>query len=125
MYDPQSTSSGSIMPAYQWLVRDELDRSNITGKLEAMVALGVPYSEEDIANANENMDAQALKIEQNLYFDPDFASNYEADKASAKANGERFVNMRDREIVALIAYLQRLGTDIKIKETNEVISQNQ
>ena len=90
-----------------------------------MVSLGVPYTNEDIANATKNMDAQALKIEQNLYSDPDFASSYEADKAYAKKNGEHFVNMRDREIVALIAYLQRLGTDIKIKETNEVISQNQ
>jgi cytochrome c oxidase cbb3-type subunit I/II len=125
MYDPQSTSSGSIMPAYQWLVRNELDRSNITGKMEAMVTLGVPYTVTDIANATKSMDDQALKIERNLYSDPDFASNYEADKVSAQKNGETFINMRDREIVALIAYLQRLGTDIKIKETNEIISQNQ
>lgn len=71
MYDPQSTSSGSIMPAYQWLVRDEHDRSNIKAKMEAMVTLGVPYTEEDIANAEQSMDVQATKIEKNLYTDPD------------------------------------------------------
>ena len=124
MYDPQSTSSGSIMPAYQWLVRDEHDRNGIQGKMEAMVTLGVPYTEEDIANAHGDMDAQAAKIEKNLYTDPDFAKRYEADKKYAADNGEDFIEMKDREIVALIAYLQRLGTDIKVKETNETISQN-
>lgn len=59
-----------------------------------------------------------------MYSDPDFAKSYEADKKSAAEKGEDFVEMKDREIVALIAYLQRLGTDIKIKETDEVISQN-
>jgi len=37
----------------------------------------------------------------------------------AKANRESFVPMKDREVVALIAYLQRLGTDIKVKETQK------
>jgi cytochrome c oxidase cbb3-type subunit I/II len=115
MYDPQSTSSGSIMPAYQWLVRNRLDRSDIESKMEAMVSLGVPYSADDISNARQNMDAQALQIEKNLYSDPDFAKSYEADKKEALGAGEPFVEMRDREIVALIAYLQRLGTDIKVK----------
>ncbi len=124
MYDPQSTSSGSIMPSYSWLVRDKHDRSNIQGKMEAMVTLGVPYSEEDIANAEADMAAQSAKIEQNLYADPDFAKTYEEDKKYAKEIGEQFIEMKDREIVAMIAYLQRLGTDIKIKENNTVLSEN-
>ncbi|ADV49244.1 cytochrome-c oxidase, cbb3-type subunit I [Cellulophaga sp. E16_2] len=121
MYDPQSTSSGSIMPSYSWLIRDKHDRSNIQGKMETMVTLGVPYTEDEIANAEKNMDEQASKIEQNLYADPDFAKTYEADKKYAKENGADFTEMKDREIVAMIAYLQRLGTDIKIKETGELI----
>ncbi|MEE9364156.1 MAG: cytochrome-c oxidase, cbb3-type subunit I [Cellulophaga sp.] len=116
MYDPQSTSSGSIMPAYQWIVRDELDRSDTQAKMEVMVTLGVPYTEEEVANAMQHMDEQAIKIEQNLYSDPDFAKGYDDDKKYAKENGEAFIEMRNREIVALIAYLQRLGTDIKVKE---------
>ncbi|WP_420402070.1 cytochrome-c oxidase, cbb3-type subunit I [Flagellimonas sp.] len=124
MYDPQSTSSGSIMPAYQWLVRNEHDRSQVQSKMEVMVKLGVPYTEEDIANAPQSMAEQAEAIEKNLYTDPEFAKTYEADKQYAADNGEDFVEMRDREIVALIAYLQRLGTDIKMQDTEELLSQN-
>ncbi|WP_340075649.1 cytochrome-c oxidase, cbb3-type subunit I [Leptobacterium sp. I13] len=118
MYDPQSTSPGSIMPAYPWMIRDKHDRSEVASKMRTMVSLGVPYTKEDIANAQENMDKQATAIEQNLYNDPDFATTYEDDKKAAQAAGEEFVEMKDREIVALIAYLQRLGTDIKIKDDN-------
>ncbi|MFB9054068.1 cytochrome-c oxidase, cbb3-type subunit I [Formosa undariae] len=116
MYDPQSTSSGSIMPAYQWIVRDELDKSDTESKMEAMVTLGVPYTDEEIANAQESMLEQGTAIEKNLYSDPDFAENYENDKKSAAENGEDFIEMRNREIVAVIAYLQRLGTDIKVSD---------
>jgi cytochrome c oxidase cbb3-type subunit I/II len=117
MYDPQSTSSGSIMPSYQWLIRNELDKSDTETKMNVMVKLGVPYSEEDIANAQQNMLDQGTQIEKNLYSDPDFAETYEADKL---AGGADFIEMRNREIVALIAYLQRLGTDIKVQDLEEV-----
>ena len=115
MYDPQSTSSGSIMPSFKWLITDKNDRSNIETKMETMVKLGVPYTEEEIANAQASMDEQATKIQENLYNDPDFVATYEADKNYAEENGQPFIEMKDREIVALIAYIQRLGTDIKIK----------
>jgi cytochrome c oxidase cbb3-type subunit I/II len=62
------------------------------------------------------MDKQGAAIEQNLYSDPDFVKNYEADKKYAEENGEEFIDMKNREIVAMIAYLQRLGTDIKAKD---------
>src|SRR5690606_20641929 len=116
MFAPQRTSTGSIMPSYGWLIRDRLDRGNIQTKMRAMVKLGVPYSEEDIENALELMDGQATQIERNLYADPEFERTYEADKQYALENGLEFIDMRDREIVALIAYLQRLGTDIKLAE---------
>jgi cytochrome c oxidase cbb3-type subunit I/II len=115
MYDPQTTSSGSIMPGYKWMITNKDDRSDIQTKMRAMASLGVPYTQEDIDQAFEQMEAQASQIEQNLYSDPDFVSSYEADRATATAAGETFIPMKDREIVALIAYLQRLGTDIKIK----------
>jgi len=119
LYDPQSTSSGSIMPSYKWLLNRELDKSSTEDKMEAMVSLGVPYTQAEIDRAQEWMAEQGKKIEENLYSDPDFAKTYEADKAYAKENGEEFVEMRNREIVALIAYLQRLGTDIKVKNVDE------
>ncbi len=116
MYDPQSTSSGSIMPRYPWLINNALDKSDTEAKMRVMVKLGVPYTDEDIAGAQESMLAQGTQIEQNLYSDPDFASSYEDSKNNA---GEGFVEMRNREIVALIAYLQRLGTDIKVETAQQ------
>ncbi|TXD83074.1 cytochrome-c oxidase, cbb3-type subunit I [Subsaximicrobium wynnwilliamsii] len=122
MYDPQSTSSGSIMPSYKWIITDELDKSMTEDKMRVMVKLGVPYTDAEIENAQQSMLDQGTAIEQNLYSDPDFVDTYEADK---KAAGEEFIEMRNREIVALIAYLQRLGTDIKVKDLEVTTSQNQ
>lgn len=119
-YDPQTTSAGSIMPAYKWLITNELDKSYTEAKMEAMVALGVPYTKEEIENAQQWMLEQGTEIEQNLYNDPDFAKTYEANKQNAQQNNEAFIEMRNREVVALIAYLQRLGTDIKIKPTPQI-----
>jgi len=116
MYDPQSTSFGSIMPAYKWLFENKaMDNTDIETKLRVMATLGVPYTEEDIQNARANMKAQAEQIEQNLMNDPDFVKSYEESKKSTLANGKEFVPMSEREITAMIAYLQRLGTDIKVK----------
>ncbi len=94
MEDPQQTSVGSIMPPYKWLIADDLDRSLTTRKLKAMKTLGVPYTDAQIASADADRDAQADEIVGRL-------AQAEIDVAPAK------------EIVALIAYLQRLGTDIK------------
>ncbi|GGW96067.1 cytochrome-c oxidase, cbb3-type subunit I [Salegentibacter mishustinae] len=116
MYDPQSTSSGSIMPSYKWIVTDELDKSDTEAKMKALSTLGVPYTLEEIENAQQSMTEQGIQIEKNLYADPDFVDTYEAEKEFAAQNGNEFVEMRNREIVALIAYLQRLGTDIKAKD---------
>jgi len=119
-YDPQSISSGSIMPSYKWVINNKLNKKHIQTKMEVMVSLGVPYSPEDIERAQEWMLEQGVSIEENLYTDPEFAKNYEADKAYAKENNLEFTEMRDREIVAMIAYLQRLGTDIKITTPEEM-----
>lgn len=124
-YDPQSTSSGSLMPSYKWLIANELDKSLTQNKMEAMVSLGVPYTEEEIAKAQQWMDEQGAIIEQNLYNDPDFAKTYEADKKYAQENDQDFIDMKDREVVALIAYLQRLGTDIKVKTNANTTPKNQ
>tara|TARA_R110000850_G_scaffold30630_2_gene84224 strand:- start:73176 stop:75386 length:2211 start_codon:yes stop_codon:yes gene_type:complete len=112
-YDPQSTSPGSIMPSYKWLINSELDKSKTERKMEVMVQLGTPYSEEDIARAQEWMTEQGAGIEERLYADPEFVKVYEAEKEYARQNGLEFTEMRNREVVAMIAYLQRLGTDIK------------
>ena len=122
--DPQSVSKGSIMPKYTWLIENGLDKSMTESKMEAMVTLGVPYTEEEIARAQAWMDEQGSQIEANLLTNPDFAETYSAAKSDAAAAGREFIELKDREVVAIIAYLQRLGTDIKIENANEVSSNN-
>ncbi|MTH14400.1 cytochrome-c oxidase, cbb3-type subunit I [Flavobacterium sp. LC2016-01] len=118
LWNPQSTSAGSIMPGYKWLFDNKpLDISLTQKKMQAMVTLGVPYSEAEIANAQKTLRDQAVKIEKSLENDPDFVKSYNDSKKKAAAKGEQFVPMNEREIVALIAYIQRLGTDIKVKDT--------
>lgn len=94
MYDPRITSPGSIMPRYLWLHKDKLDISTTAKKIEVMQTLGVPYPEGYAAKANDDLKKQAEEITADLIA---------ADIKDAKS---------DREIIALIAYLQRLGTDI-------------
>lgn len=119
MYDPQSTSPNSIMPGYKWLFDNKkMDYTHIEKKMRVMATLGVPYTEEDIANARESIKIQSEQIEKNLENDPDFVKSYEESKKNAQVKGEEFVPMSQREITALIAYMQRLGTDIRVK-TNE------
>ena len=98
MYDPLSMSPGSIMPAYPWLIRDKLNVDQIPKKIKVLRTLGTPYQEgyEDIALAD--LEKQAAGIAQNL-----------------KKDGIKDEKLAQREIIAMIAYLQRLGTDIKVK----------
>ena len=107
MYDPQGLNEKSIMPRYQWLIKNELDNSTIQDKMRTMVTLGVPYTEDDINNALKNMEVQATKIETNLLANPEIKKSFGNETASP---------LKDREIVALIAYLQRLGTDTQVKK---------
>lgn len=118
MYDPQSTSAESIMPAYKWLFENKpMDYNDIETKMRVLKKIGVPYSEEEIQNARNAIKAQAEQIGKNLESDPDYVKSYEESKKNAQVKGEEFVPMSEREITALIAYLQRLGTDIKVKES--------
>ena len=108
------------MPSYKWLFDNEpLNVSLTEKKMKAMQTLGVPYTDADIANAQSNLRAQATKIEESLKNDPDFVKSYENSKKKAEAKGEKFVPMNEREIVAMIAYIQRLGTDIKVKDNSK------
>jgi cytochrome c oxidase cbb3-type subunit I/II len=96
MLQPSSMSPGSIMPNYDWLITQKLDTTTTASKILAMQALGVPYPANFAQIANQNLDKQAKEI----------AANLAADKIKVDS---------DKEIIAIIAYLQRLGTDIKNK----------
>jgi len=98
MKDPRSTSEGSIMPAYPWLIAEDGDYSKIEGKIAVMRKLGVPYVENYEMIAKEDLDKQAEKI-----------SNFLLKEKGIKV-------AKEKEIVALIAYLHKLGRDINTKE---------
>ena len=117
MWNPRSTSDGSIMPRYPWLIENKLDRELTRDKMKSMVALGVPYEQEDFDSMQVSMNKQAVAIETSIFKDAnDLKDLYAKKEAEAKAEGKEFVPLRDREITALIAYLQRLGTDIKAEQ---------
>jgi cytochrome c oxidase cbb3-type subunit I/II len=93
--NPRSTSPGSIMPNYVWLLSQKLDVTVIIDRMRALRKVGVPYTDEEIQNAQKSIAAQSQKVVANL------------------AMGSITNAPADREVIAVIAYLQRLGTDIE------------
>jgi cytochrome c oxidase cbb3-type subunit I/II len=109
MYNPRSTSAGSIMPRYPWLIATNLDRSKMVDKMKLMKsAFEVPYTKSEIDSANSWADNQASKIVRDIFSE---AADLK-DAYAKRPKGE----LEKKEIVALISYLQRLGTDIKTTE---------
>ena len=109
MYNPRSTSAGSIMPRYPWLIANDLDRSEMVNKLKLMKnAFDVPYTKAQIDTAQAWADNQAKTIVREIFSEAaDLKEAY-----ASRPEGE----LEKKEIIALIAYLQRLGTDIKTTE---------
>jgi cytochrome c oxidase cbb3-type subunit I/II len=102
MFDPTSMSAGSLMPAYPHMYENEIDKASMPAKIRAMQKLGVPYPEGFDELAVADLEAQAAEV----------AARLKKDGIEADAN---------KDIIALIAYLQRLGTDIKQKPATEVV----
>jgi len=98
MMDPTSMAPGSIMPPYPWLHKNDLNTGYTASKIKVLQSLGTPYPDGFADKAVEDLKAQAKKITESL----------SKDKITQE-------NLENKEIVALIAYLQRLGTDIKVK----------
>ncbi|HTN18702.1 MAG TPA: cytochrome-c oxidase, cbb3-type subunit II, partial [Chitinophagaceae bacterium] len=96
MLEPVSMAPGSIMPPYPWLFEKKLDIGSTRSKIHAMRRLGVPYPAGYEAVADEDLKRQAEQITANL-------------------KKEKISIQSDRQIIALIAYLQRIGKDIKIE----------
>ncbi|MFT5647942.1 MAG: cytochrome c oxidase cbb3-type subunit I/II [Aureispira sp.] len=92
--DPQEISPGSIMPKYTWLLENKLNASQTKAKINAMRTLGVPYP-------------KGYEKEQAI-----IDLHKQANEIAATIKGAE----SDREVIAVIAYLQRLGTDIMKKE---------
>jgi cytochrome c oxidase cbb3-type subunit I/II len=98
MIEPQSMAPGSIMPRYGWLAVNDLDTTYTAAKISVLQKLGTPYPDNFADIANRKLMEQAVIIAENL----------KKDKIQQEG-------VERKEIVALIAYLQRLGTDIKPK----------
>jgi cytochrome c oxidase cbb3-type subunit I/II len=94
MEEPAAITQRSIMPPYPWLLRNAIDFPGIQKRVDVMAMLGVPYGDA-VTNAPELARTQAQAV----------ATDIEA------AGGPK--GLADKEIVALVAYLQRLGTDIR------------
>jgi len=98
MFDPTSMSPGSVMPRYPWLLSKTIDNRSTTTKMAVMQRLGVPYTDEEIKSGKADLEIQAEQIASEL-----------------KEQGIKEADS-SKEIIALIAYLQRLGTDIEKSE---------
>lgn len=94
MKDPRSTSPGSIMPPYPWLYDAKIDPADVTASVSTLAKLGHPYPDTSEAWVSTQLETQGKAVVDRL--------------ATAKITAAP-----DDEIVALIAYLQRLGTDGK------------
>jgi len=99
--DPQVITPGSIMPSYSFLLDKVLDTSTTAAKIRAMQKLGVPYEKGYDQVANSDLSKQAASIASEL------------SQEASDAAKERITIPSDREVIAVIAYLQRLGTDIE------------
>jgi len=108
--NPTQLEEKSIMPSYDFLIEENLDMSLLERKISALRSIGVPYEE----GLEEN--AEGLAIEQAK----GIASNIISDlfKLEGAKKEAAIDNLSKKEVVAIIAYLQRLGTDIQVKERN-------
>jgi cytochrome c oxidase cbb3-type subunit I/II len=97
MMEPSAVVQGSIMPTYPSLYDNIIDKGSTNSKIHAMRKMGVPYPDNYEAIANADLDKQASAIATGLKTD---------NKIDVKS---------DKEIIALIAYLQRIGKDIKLE----------
>ncbi len=97
MRDPRSVTQGSVMPAYPWLFDDDIDFDAVQKRVDVMSMLGVPYGDA-VQHASELARKQAQEVARRI----------------AEAGGPK--GLANKDIVALIAYLQRLGTDVRKAE---------
>jgi cytochrome c oxidase cbb3-type subunit I/II len=96
--EPSSMSEGSVMPSYPFMITQNIDTSSTAAKINAMRSLGVPYDKGYENFANQDLITQANSIRINL----------KIEGIEVPAN---------REVIALIAYMQRLGKDISTNKT--------
>jgi len=110
--DPRAVVPESIMPGYGFMARRELDFSDIADRLKALRAVGVPYSDEMIDNAEADLRAQVS---------PDTAEADTLMQRYPKSQARHFDGDPSRvtEMDAMVAYLQMLGTLVDFASFDE------
>src|SRR6202166_2648320 len=106
--EPRSVVPGTVMPAYPWLAATDLGFEHIADDLKVQATLGVPYTDDMIANAVVDVRIQATTEH------PDAGA---LQRRYPKAQVRDFDGdpRRITEADALIAYLQLLGTQVDFK----------
>lgn len=99
MLEPESMSPGSIMPPYPWLFTQDINTEYTAAKIKVLKTLNTPYDKNYEKQAVLDLETQAMEVADQL-----------------KEEGIKQDELEKKEIVALIAYLQRLGTDIKVEK---------
>ena len=107
MIHPKDVSPGSIMPAYTWMKDNDLDISLLPRKIRAMQTLGVPYPKDYDKIALIDLEKQSASIAL------DIINNLPKELQAYMRKEDEVAKLQKKEVVAIIAYLQRLGTDIK------------
>ena len=107
MIRPKDVSPGSIMPAYTWMKENDLDISTLPRKIRAMQTLGVPYPKDYDKIALSDLERQSASIAL------DIINNLPKEVQANMRKEDEVAKLQKKEIIAIIAYLQRLGVDIK------------
>ena len=101
MINPREITPGSIMPNYPWLIKNEIAYRHLGKKLQVMKSLGVPYTEDELKNSVSLAKEQA------------------DDVSSVLIEAGVPEKIKNKENIALIAYLQKLGIDLEVEEEEE------
>ena len=105
---PRAVVPESVMPAYPFLARRKLEYGDIADHLKALRAVGTPYTDEMIAKARADLEAQV-----NPDLDPTALEKRYPRAVIGKLNGE---SATITEMDALVAYLQMLGTLVRFAD---------
>jgi len=114
LLNPRSVVPQSIMPNYPWLLKNDLDYSDVQERMRALKVTGVPYSE-----TQEEYDSNVAQFGKDVADQLDILRAEENLLSQAQAHDYDGQRSRVTEMDALIAYLQVLGTMVDFSKYNE------
>ena len=115
--EPASMTRGSVMPAYPHLLTNELNMKSLPARIEAAAFLGAPYSEEVLADPIKFAKAQAQQIVKEL-------EEQDGPTTTVDSAGKE-IPLEDTQVIAMIAYMQRVGVDLFATDEAETSEQQE